>query len=60
LNGDGVKHIDKDRKGDLFININIIITNKLNSKEREKYEEIAKDKKINFLNKKGIFEQIFG
>lgn len=60
LNWDWVKHIDKDRKWDLFINLNIVIPNRLNQKEREKYEEIAKEKKINFLNKKWIFEQIFG
>ncbi|MDD5213744.1 MAG: molecular chaperone DnaJ [Candidatus Gracilibacteria bacterium] len=60
ISGDGVKYIDKDKKGDLFITLNIQIPKKLNTKEREMYEEIAKENKINFKNKKGIFEQIFG
>lgn len=60
ISWDWVKYIDKDKKWDLFITLNIQIPKKLNTKEREMYEEIAKENKINFKNKKGIFEQIFG
>ncbi|MDD3144839.1 MAG: J domain-containing protein [Candidatus Gracilibacteria bacterium] len=59
ISGDGVKHIDSERKGDLFIEIKIKIPKKLGKKERELYEEIAKDKKID-VNKGGVFEKIFG
>jgi len=56
---DWVKYIDKDKKWDLFINISIKIPKKLSSKEKELYLEIAKEKKIDVNNKKGIFEKIF-
>jgi len=60
ISWDGVKYIDRDKKWDLFINLNIKIPKKLSVKERELYDEIAKDKKINVHNKKWIFEKIFG
>ena len=56
---DWVKYIDRDSKWDLFINISIKIPKKLSKKERELYEEIAKEKKIN-VNKAWVFEKIFG
>ena len=60
ISGDGVKYIDKDKKWDLFINLQIKIPKKLSSQERELYEGIAKEKKLNVHNKKWIFEKIFG
>ncbi len=57
---DWVKYIDNDKKWDLFINILIKIPKKLSAKEKELYLEIAKEKKIDVNNKKGIFEKIFG
>ena len=59
ISWDGVKHIDSDSKGDLFISIKVKIPKKLAKKERELYEEIAKEKKIN-VNKAWVFEKIFG
>ncbi|MDD2871429.1 MAG: DnaJ C-terminal domain-containing protein [Candidatus Gracilibacteria bacterium] len=59
ISGDGVKHIDSDSKGDLFINLSIKIPKKLGKTERELYEKIAKEKKLN-VNKSGVFEKIFG
>ena len=56
---DGVKHIDSDEKWDLFVNISLKIPKKLGKTEREHYEEIAKEKKIN-VNKAWVFEKIFG
>lgn len=56
---DWVKFIQKDKKWDLYIELQIKIPKKLSDTEREKYEEIAKNKKINFSNKKWIFEKIF-
>ena len=57
---DWVKYIDKDAKWDLYITINVKIPKKLSKKEKELYFEIAKEKKINVNNHKGIFEKIFG
>ena len=56
---DGVKYIDRDMKGDLLIHIHIKIPKKLWKTERELYEKIATEKKINILNKKGILKKIF-
>ena len=58
--GDGVKYIDKDKKWDLFVNVLIKIPKKLTETERECFEKIAKENKLNVHNKKGIFEKIFG
>lgn len=44
--GDGVKHVSKDQKGDLFITISIKIPTHPSKKERELYHEIAREKKI--------------
>ncbi len=60
ISGDGVKHIDKDTKWDLLIHISVPIPKKLGKKERELYEKIAKEKKLNVLSKKWIFEKLFG
>ncbi len=60
MSWDGVKYIDKDKKWDLFVNLNIKIPKKLTDTERECFEKIAKEKKINVHNKKWIFEKIFG
>jgi len=60
ISWDGVKHIDSDSKWDLFIKLNIKIPKKLGKKERELYENIAKEKKIDVLDKKGIMGKIFG
>ena len=58
--GDGVKHIDRDAKGDLLIHIHIPIPKKIGKRERELYEEIAKEKKLNVNSKKWVFEKLFG
>lgn len=60
INWDGVKYIDKDKKWDLYINIIIKIPKKLSENERNLYEQIAKDNKLNVHNKKWIFEKLFG
>jgi molecular chaperone DnaJ len=56
---DGVKHIDRDAKWDLLIHMHIPVPKKLSKKERELFEEIAKEKKINVNSKKGVFEKLF-
>jgi molecular chaperone DnaJ len=60
VKGDGIKDVQYDTKWDLFIHLDIKIPKKLGKKERELYEEIAKEKKVNVCDKKGIFEKIFG
>lgn len=60
IQGDGVREIHQDIKGDLFIHIAVPVPKKLSKKERELYEEIAKEKKLNVCNKKGVLEKLFG
>lgn len=55
---DWVKEINSEDKWDLFIEIKIKIPKKLSKKERELYEEIAKERKID-VNKWWVFEKIF-
>ncbi len=57
---DWVKFIDRDKKWDLFINLNIKIPKKINDTERKHYEAIAMDKKLEVHNKKWIIEKLFG
>lgn len=57
---DGVKHIDRDAKGDLFIHIFVPIPKKLSKTDREQYEVIAKQNKINVNSQKWVFEKLFG
>lgn len=56
---DWVKYVDRDKKWDLFINLNIKIPKRLSEQERKKYEEIAKEKKLRVFNKKWILWKIF-
>nr|MDD3720789.1 J domain-containing protein [Candidatus Gracilibacteria bacterium] len=56
--GDGVKHINKDAKGDLFFSIEIKIPKKLSKEEKDLYEQIAKERKLN-VGSKGIFDKLF-
>ncbi len=58
--GDWVKDVSYDEKGDLMVKISIKIPKKLSKKERDFYWQIAKEKKLNVNNHKGIFESIFG
>ena len=59
MSGDGVKHIDRDAKWDLLIHLHIPTPQKISKKERELYEEIAREKKINVNSKKWVFEKLF-
>jgi len=58
MSWDWVKFIDKDSKWDLFVNLDIKIPKKLSSKERELYEEIAKEKSLKVWGK-SIFDKLF-
>ncbi len=56
---DWVKYIDSEKKWDLILDLQINIPKKLSKKERELYEQIAKEKKLNVNNKKWVFEKLF-
>jgi molecular chaperone DnaJ len=58
LKNDGVKHVQKDIRGDLLITINIKIPKKLSKKEHEYYVDIAKEKDIE-INEKSFLGKIF-
>lgn len=58
INWDWVKYINKDAKGDLFINLNIKIPKKLWKKEKELFEEIAKEKNLKVWWK-WLFDKLF-
>lgn len=60
ISGDGVKHIDRDAKWDLLIHIHIPVPKKLSKSERELFEQLAKEKKLNVNSKKWVFEKLFG
>ena len=59
ISWDWVKHIDSDSKWDLLLDIQIRIPKKISKKERELYEQLANEKKLN-VNKWWVFEKIFG
>ncbi len=56
---DWVKNINSEEKWDLYIELSLKIPKKLSKTERELYEKIAKEKKIN-VNKWWVFEKLFG
>ncbi len=58
ISWDGVKYIDRDSKWDLFIELNIKIPKKLWKKERELYQEIAKERNIK-TSSPWVFEKLF-
>lgn len=58
IHWDGVKHIDSDKKWDLLISIRIKIPKKLSKKERQLYEEIAKERNIS-VKWAWMFEKFF-
>jgi molecular chaperone DnaJ len=60
ISGDGVKHIDRDSKWDLLIHIHIPTPTKLSKAERDLFETLAKEKKLNVNSKKWVFEKLFG
>lgn len=58
IGGDWVKHVERDNKWDLFVNLDIKIPKKLWKEEREFYEQIAKEKNVK-VSWKGIFDKLF-
>lgn len=56
---DWVKNISRDQKWDLFIHLKIKIPTHLSKKERELYEELAREKWIDHADHKWLFSKIF-
>ena len=56
---DGVRHVQRDTKGDLIVTLKIDVPKKLSKKERELYEQLAKEKDIIHPDKKGVFGSLF-
>jgi molecular chaperone DnaJ len=42
LRSQGVKHLDSDRKGDLYVHVQIAVPTKLTAEQKEKLQEFAK------------------
>lgn len=42
LRGQGLKHLDSDRKGDLYVHVQIAVPTKLNAEQKEKLQDFAK------------------
>jgi molecular chaperone DnaJ len=42
LKGQGMKHLESDRKGDLYVHVQIAVPTKLTSEQKEKLQEYAK------------------
>lgn len=59
LAGDGVKHIQDDKKGDLYITLSIKVPKKLSKKEKELYHQIAEEKKLEVKKDGGILGKVF-
>ena len=57
---DWVKNVSRDIKWDLFLHVIIKVPTHLSKKERELYEEIAKEKWIEHADHKGLFGKMFG
>ena len=55
----GIKDVQYDRRGDLFVHLDIKIPKKLSKVDREIYTKLAYDKKINVHNHTGILEKLF-
>lgn len=56
LSGHGFSSINSSQKGDLFVEINVAIPNKLSSREKALYKELADEKKLDLKGgKKGLF-----
>ncbi len=56
---DWVKNISRDSKWDLYVHLNIKIPTNLSKREREIYEELAKEKWIDHADHKWIFSKFF-
>jgi molecular chaperone DnaJ len=42
LRGQGIKHLDSERKGDLYVHVQIAVPTKLNTEQKDKLQDFAK------------------
>jgi molecular chaperone DnaJ len=57
--GDGVKEVQWDSKGNLYIEITMSVPKKLSKKEKSLFSEIAKEKKLELKMDEGLLGKIF-
>ena len=57
--GDGVKEVQGDKKGDLYIEILLQVPKKLSKKEKQLYGDIAKEKKLDIHADESLISKIF-
>jgi len=54
----GLKHLNYDRYGDLFVKVHVKTPEKLTAKQREIFEQLAENSKEKLTIKKGFFEKV--
>lgn len=59
ISWDWVKYVNSDKKWDLFLSVDIAIPKKLSKEEKDLYLAIAKERKLNVVNSKWLFEKLF-
>jgi len=59
LKGDGVKHVQRDARGDLLLALQIKIPKHVSAKEKALYEMIAQGRSGDKKDK-GVLDKIFG
>ena len=59
--GEGFPNISERNapKGDFIVRLKLVIPKKLSKKERELYEALASEKKLDTYDSKGFFEKLF-
>ncbi len=60
IRGKGMPKIGSESKGDHIVHIKIDVSQSMSDENRTKLEEIAKDMNLNYSNKEGFFQKIFG
>jgi len=56
----GMPKIGSDNNGDHIVHIELDVSADISDKNREKLEEISKDMNLDYSNKEGFFQNIFG
>lgn len=60
LKGYGVQKLKSSGKGDHFVTIIVKVPTKLSKKEKELYQQLAKESGINIKEEKGFFRKVMG
>ncbi len=60
IRGKGMPKIGSESNGDHIVHIELNVSDELSETNREKLEEVAQDMNLNYSNKEGFFQRIFG